>query len=159
MIDLSETKKALGRKSRRIGHENRTKVFLTIAKNPSSFSELLSETKLSRASLTQHLRFLEKEGAIYRDIIKATQTSKPSEIGKIVYKVKEDEMIAILMETVMVSLSVIPTVFEENKELEKKLQFHAREISEAIFNHVNWLRTHREQALKSELERLKKVKK
>jgi len=155
---MSETKKALGRKSRRLKLENRAKVFLTIAKKPSSFSELLTETKLSRASLTQHLKFLEREGAIYRDVIKPNETSNPKEVGKIIYKVKIDEVPEIINETLMVGLETILAVFRENKELYRKLEFHIREINKAICEYLNYLNKTREQALKTELERLRKLK-
>lgn len=63
---MSETKKQLGRKSRRIGEENYQKVFFSILHEPATFSELLSKTGFSRATLTSHLKDLEEDGLIER---------------------------------------------------------------------------------------------
>jgi len=63
---MSETKKQLGRKSRRIGEENYQKAFFSIFHEPATFSELLSKTGFSRATLTSHLKGLEEDGLIER---------------------------------------------------------------------------------------------
>lgn len=135
---------------------NRTRVYMIIAKKPQTFTELLESTKLSRASLTYHLQTLRDEDAVYKDIIKPTEAPR-SEVGKIVYKVKEDEMEKFLMETVMIGLPTIISVTED-VETNKKLEQYAREISKAIIQYVNQLHATREQALKRELERVKKAK-
>ena len=129
---MDETKKALGKKSRLLKRENRALIYMTIAKEPSSFSELLEKTKLSRSVLTQHLKELENEGLIYKDIIKPTETLDKSQIGKIVYKIKEDE------------------------NLRQKLHEYAKEIAKAITQYINQLRASREQSLKAELKRIEK---
>jgi len=46
--------------------ENKNKILLKIQKNPSTFTELLSEVDLVRSTLAQHLKNLEKEGSIER---------------------------------------------------------------------------------------------
>ena len=150
-----EIKEAQGEKSRRIASENLAKVLIVISKKPMSFSELLFETKLSKPVLMKHLRTLKEKDAIYKDTIKPTETSNPKEIGKIVYKLKEDEMEKFFMEAVMVTLPTIPDMFKD-KDTREKLEFHAREITKAIIQYLNELRANREPSLKAELERIKK---
>lgn len=149
-------KEAQGRKSRRIASENLTRVFLTIAQEPSSFSELLKKIKLSSPILMKHLKTLRSKDAIYRDIIKPTETANPKEIGKIVYKIKEDEMESFLMQAIHMNFTIADLVDDE--ELEEKLRGYAKEILYAIMEYVNKLRAKREQRLKKELERIQKPK-
>jgi DNA-binding transcriptional ArsR family regulator len=153
-LEMNETKKALGKKSRLLKRENRALIYMTIAKEPSSFSELLEKTKLSRSVLTQHLKELENEGLIYKDIIKPTETLDKSQIGKIVYKIKEDEMENFLMQTIHMNFTIAELVEDEN--LRQKLNEYAKEIAKAIIQYVNQLRASREQSLKAELERTKR---
>lgn len=133
---------------------NRTKVYMTIAKKPQTFTQLLNSTKLSRASLTYHLQTLQKEDMIYKDTIKLTDTLDHKEVGSIVYKIKEDEMEKFLMETVMISLPTILNMIEDDKTRER-LERAVKDITEAILNYVNDLRATREQSLKEELKRVK----
>jgi len=151
---MNKTKEALGRKSRQLKTQNQALVYMAIAKKRLSFSELLNETKLSRASLTHHLKLLENEDLIYKDIIKPIDTFNRSEIGKIVYKVKEDEMQSFLEQTVMMNFTIADLV--EDEELRKKLDSYAREIAIAISQYLNELRADREPSLKAELKRIKK---
>ena len=65
---MSWTKRQLGLKSRIQRDENRLKVFMEIYKKPSTFTELLEQTNLSRASLSKHLKNLEKEDAVKRTL-------------------------------------------------------------------------------------------
>ena len=134
--------------------EYRAKIYLRIAKQPASFSELLNEGIVSRGALGKHLKKLEKEGFIYRDIIKPTETMNPSEIGKIIYKVKEDEMEKFLIETVMVSFTAIQDVFD-NKELNEKIRFHTAELSKIIIDYVNQLRATREKEIQKQAKYIK----
>jgi len=150
----NKIREALGRKSRQLKTQNQALVYMAIAKKQLSFSELLNETKLSRASLTHHLKLLENEDVIYKDIIKPIDTLNRSEIGKIVYKVKEDEMESFLMEAVNTNFTIADLV--EDEELRQKLNGYAKEIAKAIFRYLNDLRANREQSLKAELERIKK---
>jgi len=150
----NKIREALGRKSRQLKAQNQALVYMAIAKKQLSFSELLNETKLSRASFTHHLKLLENEDVIYKDIIKPTDTLNRSEIGKIVYKVKEDEMESFLMEAVNTNFTIADLV--EDEELRQKLNGYAKEIAKAIFRYLNDLRANREQSLKAELERIKK---
>ena len=156
---MNTKKEALGRKSRELKERNRQLVYMTIAKakKPLSFSELLSmfmeKKQLSRASLSQHLKLLEKEGLIYRHMFEPTE-ALPSEIGKIVYLVKEAEMEKFLLEAVETNFTIADLVEDEN--LRKKLRRYAEEIAKAIFQYLNELRATREQGLKAELERIKK---
>jgi DNA-binding transcriptional ArsR family regulator len=151
---MDETKKALGKKSRLLKRENRALIYMTIAKEPSSFSELLEKTKLSRSVLTQHLKELENEGLIYKDIIKPTETLDKSQIGKIVYKIKEDEMENFLLQTIEMNFTIANLVEDEN--LRQKLHEYAKEIAKAITQYINQLRASREQSLKAELKRIEK---
>jgi len=151
---MNETKKALGKKSRILKRENRALIYMTIAKEPSSFSELLKKTKLSRSVLAQHLKELENEGLIYKDIIKPSETLDKSQIGKVVYKIKEDEMENFLMQTIHMNFTIAELVEDEN--LRQKLNEYAKEIAKAIIQYVNQLRASREQSLKAELERIQK---
>jgi DNA-binding transcriptional ArsR family regulator len=153
-LEINETKKALGKKSRLLKRENRALIYMTIAKEPSSFSELLEKTKLSRSVLTQHLKELENEGLIYKDIIKPTETLDKSQIGKIVYKIKEDEMENFLMETITMNFTIADLV--EDEKLKQKLNEYAKEIAKTFIQYVNRVRASREQSLKAELERTKK---
>jgi DNA-binding transcriptional ArsR family regulator len=89
---MDKTKEALGRKSRQLKIQNQNLVFMAVAEMPLSFTELLEKTKLSRASLTQHLKELANLGFIYKDTIKSSEfESIPPEVGKVVYRMKPDE--------------------------------------------------------------------
>jgi len=147
-------REALGRKSRQLKTQNQALVYMTIAKKQLSFSELLNETKLSRASLTHHLKLLENEDLIYKDIIKPIDTFNRSEIGKIVYKVKEDEMQSFLEQTVMMNFTIADLVEDEEKRQE--LHGYAKKIAVVISQYLNELRADREPSLKAELKRIKK---
>lgn len=154
---MNKKKEALGKKSRLLKVQNRALVYMTIAKKPLSFSELLSmfkeQKQLSRGSLANHLKLLEKEGLIYRHMIEPTETLNSAEIGKIVYLVKEDEMEKFLLEAVQTNFTIADLV--ENKETREKLHGYATEIAKAIFQYLNELKATREQALKNELKRVK----
>jgi len=139
-------KKAQGEKSRRLASQNLAKIYLKIAEKPLSFSELLTETELSKPILMKHLRTLQKEQLIYKDTIKPTDTLNPSEIGKIVYKIKEDEIENFLMQTIHMNFTIADLVEDEN--LKQKLNEYAKEIAKAITQYINQLRTVREQNLK-----------
>ena len=132
----------------------RAKIFMEIAKQPASFNELLGKNIVSRRALWKHLKKLEQEGYVYRHMIEPTETLNSSEIGKIVYKVKEDEMESFLMEAVNTNFTIADLV--EDEELRQKLNGYAKEIAKAIFRYLNDLRANREQSLKAELERIKK---
>jgi DNA-binding transcriptional ArsR family regulator len=151
---MNKTKEALGRKSRQLKAQNRALVYMAIAKEPLSFTELLEKTKLSRASLTLHLKELENEDLIYKDIIKPTETLDKSQIGKIVYKIKEDETENFLLQTIEMNFTIANLVEDEN--LKQKLHEYAKEIAKAITQYVNQLRASREQRLKAELKRIEK---
>ena len=150
----NKIREALGRKSRQLKAQNQALVYMAIAKKLLSFSELLNETKLSRASFTHHLKLLENEDVIYKDIIKPTDTLNRSEIGKIVYKVKADEMEKFLMEAINTNFTIADLVEDENYRQE--LNGYAKKIAEAIYRYLTELRAFREQSLKAELERIKK---
>lgn len=67
---MSETKKQLGRKSRRLGRENRGKILLTIlAEEPLTFKEL-DDKKIvkSKSTLSNHLKNLLDDGLIEQRI-------------------------------------------------------------------------------------------
>jgi len=147
-----EITKALGRKSRQLRNENMTRVLLTIAKEPLSFSELLKKTKLSRPVLTNHLRRLERNHAIYRDTIKPNQTLNPDEIGKIVYKAGIDQVPEILRTTL--SLIDILSGTLGDMKLDKKLREHKKAIITAIVDYLNEHIRTREKALELELKGL-----
>lgn len=131
---MSRTKEALGRKSRQLKAQNQTLVFMTIARKDLSFSELLNETRLSRASLAKHLKQLEKDGIIYKDTIKPDETSNPQEIGKIVYKLMEDNFEWFLKQTVEMSLAVQNLFIDE--EVKKELKKHSDAIAKIISNYI-----------------------
>lgn len=149
-----ELSKALGKKSRHLKNENMIKVFLTIAKEPSSFSELLEKTGLSRPVLSNHLKFLDENLAIYPDIIKRNQTLNPQEIKKVVYRASVDEIPRMLRQ----ALSVLNMLVEplENKELDRELLKHKQAIAKTITNYLIQLNTNRALALKLDKENLKK---
>ena len=147
-------KKAQGEKSRRLASRNLAKIYLKIAEKPLSFSELLTETELSKPILMKHLRTLQKEQLIYKDTIKPTDTLNPSEIGKIVYKIKEDEIENFLMQTIHMNFTIADLVEDEN--LKQKLNEYAKEIAKAIIQYINQLRTSRKQNQKAELEKIQK---
>jgi len=147
-------KKAQGEKSRRLASQNLAKIYLKIAEKPLSFSELLTETELSKPILMKHLRTLQKEQLIYKDTIKPTETSNPLEIGKIIYKVKEDEMENFLMQTIHMNFTIADLVEDEN--LKQKLNEYAKEIAKAIIQYINQLRASRKQSQKAELKKIQK---
>lgn len=74
----------MGNKSTKTGKENRMKVFLAIAQEPLSFKDMLERLRMTRPTLTSHLKSLEKEGSIYKDTIKRNED--PEEVGKVVYR-------------------------------------------------------------------------
>jgi uncharacterized protein YbaR (Trm112 family) len=154
-LKSEETRKALGKKSRDQKRDNMIKVFLTIAKEPSSFPELVEKTRLSKSTLFGHLEYLEKKAhAIYRDTIKEDQTLNSEEIGKLVYHVKIDEIPNMLQEGLSL-LGILVDPFED-KELDRQLEEHKRKISRLLTHYIDQLRINREQALKLEIENLKK---
>ena len=152
---LKENKKQkIKRIERGLAKEPQIKLFCEIAKKPASFTELLNKGIVSRGVLAKHLKKMEMEDFIYRDIVKKTETSNHSEVGKIVYKIKEDEMQEFIMQTVQMNFMFADLV--ENVELQKKLRMYAEEIAKAMIQYVNMLIASREQSLKAELERIKK---
>jgi len=130
------------------------KVFLTVTKEPSSFSELLERTGLSRPVLASHLKFLTENLAIYPDTIKRTETLNPQEFGKHVYRASVD-VIPRMLEQALSALSILSEPFED-KELNKKLQKHKDEIAKAIYHHIRDLEKKRALELQLERENLKK---
>jgi len=150
MSQTSEIKKI----EKGLKKDYRAKIFMEIAKQPASFNELLEKNIVSRRALWKHLKKLEQEGYIYRHMIEPTETLNSSEIGKIVYKIKEDEMENFLMQTIHMNFTIAGLV--EDEELRKKLDSYAREIAIAISQYLNELRANREQSLKAELKRIKK---
>jgi DNA-binding HxlR family transcriptional regulator len=86
-------REAQGEKSKTIANQNLLVVFLTLLKNPLTFSELLKKTGLSKPVLTKHLKTLQKKGSIDKDTVKQSETTNPEEIGKVVYRVRSDMVI------------------------------------------------------------------
>jgi len=70
------------KKLRQIGKENRRKIFQTITKEPSTFTELLDKIDVSRATLSKHLKDLQKRGLIERAISGERIIYKPSQIDE-----------------------------------------------------------------------------
>lgn len=107
---MSQTERWLGKKLRQIGKENREKIFLTIAKEPLTFSELLDETDVSRATLSKHLKDLQKKGLIERAISGE----------RIVYKLSQIDEETILAELKVgffdSSLEILSRIFPSIKE-------------------------------------------
>jgi len=152
MKQRKQIREALGRKSRQLGDMNMTRVFLTIAKEPLSFSELLEKTELSRPVLAKHLRHLEKNLAIYRDTIKPNQTLDAKKVGKIIYRVTLDEIPRILKQALSL-LDILSDPFED-KELDEELEKHKRAIAKAIEKYINQYNKTREEGLKADLKNL-----
>jgi predicted transcriptional regulator len=94
----NELKKRLGNKSTKTGTENRMKVFLTIAEEPMSFKDMLEKLKMTKPTLTSHLKTLEKEKSIYKDTVKSYETSNSEEVGKVVYRVSVSQIHKMLEE-------------------------------------------------------------
>lgn len=65
--------------------ENRKTILRILAKNPSTFTEIFEKSKVSRATLTAHLKQLLKEKAV----VKVFDNTK----NKVVYKITEDTLI------------------------------------------------------------------
>lgn len=61
--------------------DNRAKIFFTLIQNPLTFTEILNETRLSRSTLTQHLKDLQKQQVVEKAIMH----------GKVVYRPTLDE--------------------------------------------------------------------
>lgn len=78
---MSDTKKMLGKKSRDIGRQNRAKIYAILTQKTLTFTELLNETKLSRAALNNHLKALETEKRIER-IVKDKRIAYKSKTDK-----------------------------------------------------------------------------
>jgi DNA-binding transcriptional ArsR family regulator len=135
------------------GRTNMIKVFMTIAKKPMSFSELLKETRLSKPVLTDHLRHLEKNLAVYREVIGFDQTPDPKEVGKVVYRPKLDQIPTMLKRSLPV-LDVILDVLEDEK-LRKELEPHIQAIGNAIIDYLNDHNKRREQGLELDRQFLK----
>lgn len=150
------TREAQGLKSKRIAGDNLAKVFMSIAEKPASFSELLTKTGFSKPVLNKHLKTLREHDAVYKDTIKPTETSNPSEIGKVIYKMKLDEMEHFLRETINTNFTIGRLI--NDIELREKLDHHAREIGNVILEYLKQLADARERDLKLELERIRRTK-
>ena len=138
------------------------RIFMTIAKEPLSFPELHKKLRMSKptlriskSTLFNHLEYLEKKAkAIYRDTIKADQTLKEEEVGKLVYKLKVDQ-IPNMLEEALSLLGMLSEPFED-KELDRKFSEYRRAIAELMNDYIIQLKLNRDQALRLEQENLKK---
>jgi len=148
-VKNEELRKARGQKSRKQRSDNTIRVYLAIAKEPSSFSELQKKTKLSPPVLSSHLKFLTENLAIYPDTIKRHEARNSQEIGKSVYRATVDEIPRMLNEALS-ALFILSEPFED-KELNRKLVKYKDEIAKAIYHHIKTLEKKR--ALEVALER------
>ena len=168
-------RKAQGRARVRLGNANMIKVFEEIAKEPSSFSELLKKTRLTRPALTDHLRFLmNTANAIYPEArVPAIEPHKTHsrKIGrpKVVYRAKVDEIPRMLEQVLSFDLLSLTEPLEDNKpdwkmsehkqKLDRELLEHKKAIVKALTDYINEFNIKREQALELEKENLKLVPK
>jgi DNA-binding transcriptional ArsR family regulator len=120
----------LGRRSTKTGIENRTRIFLTIAKEPLSFSQLVEKFKgeLSKPVINDHLKVLERQGSIYKDTIKKDETCEPEKVGKVVYRASVHHIGSILMEALSL-YDVLSEAFDVEK-IRKESERRARNIPE-----------------------------
>jgi DNA-binding HxlR family transcriptional regulator len=86
-------REAQGQKSKAIANRNQLLVFLTLVEKPLNFSELVENTGFSRPVLAKHLKNLQKIGSIEKDTIKLDETSNPEQVGKVVYKVRANQVV------------------------------------------------------------------
>ena len=129
------------------------KIFLLIAKKPSSFKEVVEETGYSKSTVFTHLEFLEKKArAIERDIIKAYQTTNEKDIGKIFYRVSIDE-IPHMVEEALSLLSILSEPFGD-KELDRQLLEHKKAIADLLNLYLTQLNRNRNLALNLEKDTL-----
>lgn len=147
---MSETKKALGRKSRTIGKENRSRVYLLLTKKPLTFTELLEESGLSRASLSNHLKNLTRDKRV----------TKVLENNQVVYKanLETDKVIEELKSGFADSLVNLISVISPNfrKRFDVFLEELAKDIIE--YGEKEALQRLKERSNATEIQEIKAVK-
>lgn len=132
------------------------RVFMAIAQQPMSFSDLHKKLKLSYPVLTDHLQHLEKNLAIYRHIINVGETPDSKEVGKVVYMAKFDQIPTMLRQSLFI-LDTITDVLED-EQLKKDLELHIRAIGKAVLNYLNDYAKMREKGLEFERKSLEQSK-
>ncbi|MCJ7633556.1 winged helix-turn-helix domain-containing protein [Candidatus Bathyarchaeota archaeon] len=131
-------KEAQGQASRLLSAQNQLRVFQAIAEKPSTYSELLRETGLSRPVLMKHLKALQEQNEIFKDTIKHDETSNPKEIGKVVYRVDDNLVIPHLVRAMAMALQIPKP--EWDKETKAEVRKHFEGLAKVIVK--EWKKIH-----------------
>lgn len=116
-------REAQGQRSKTIANVNQLHVFLTLLRQPLTFSELLKETGFSKPVLAKHLRALQADGCICKDTVKADETSNPKEVGKVVYRIISNQVLPLIVEAIEKTLQMPKPDWDEKSKVELRLHF------------------------------------
>jgi len=116
-------REAQGQRSKTIANVNQLHVFLTLLRQPLTFSELLKETGFSKPVLAKHLRALQADGCICKDTVKADETSNPKEVGKVVYRIISNQILPLIVEAIEKTLQMPKPDWDEKSKVELRLHF------------------------------------
>ena len=119
---MSDTKKALGRKSRAIGKENRANIYILLTKKPLTFEELVKESGLSRGTVSSHLKSMKHDETIIKTIEDDHTVYKPNlESEKVIAELKTGLAVS-LIESVS---SILPSF---GKNFDKLIEDLAKDV-------------------------------
>lgn len=100
--------------------ENRKTILKILARNPSAFTEILEKSKVSRATLTAHLKQLVKENSV----VKVFDDTK----NRVVYKITEETLIEeLVIDALVTHLGFEITVRLLNARLHGQGELHLDE--------------------------------
>jgi DNA-binding Lrp family transcriptional regulator len=127
-----ETRKAQGDKQRRDFNTHNSRVFMAIAKKPSSLRELRETTHLSQGAVWKHLKWLEQAQFIYRDTVKPNEEF--GEVGKVVWKARppdSDYYRGYFREAIKTALGFIDLNFE-TQENKRKMEIETEKFIDVV---------------------------
>jgi len=128
-------REAQGRKSRQTAKLHQLDLLLAIINKPSTFSQLLKKTGLSKPVLAKHLKFWRDREIIYKDTIKRTEATNPKDVGKVVYRAIPAEPIPEMVAAMETMLQLPKPHWQ--RESEAKLRKHLEAIAEIILDEAN----------------------
>jgi hypothetical protein len=121
---------------------------------------------MAKSTLWSHLEFLEKKAhAIYRETIKANQTTNEEKIGDALYYATFEEVPIMIQEVLSSNLLSLIEPFEDNEPdwklskhknaLDRKLEAHKQAIVKALSDYMNLYKIKRDEAYRLEVANLK----